>query len=321
MKRVLVKLLILLVVLIGIAWAVYPSISNTAAQGNVSALMDRYHQTVRGMTAEQIEQILQDAAAYNEAQTGEGIPDVFSGQNGKTGRSYQNLMNIREGVIGEMVIPGIGVSLPIYHSGEGAGARERLIHVAGSALPADQDGTHTVLAGPGIQKAAGFLGDLRLTDGRMLEDLERILPKDLIFLNILDRTLIYQVEGVRTLAPEGLAAESMAGEEEAQLLTVLTEQKGRRLLIRARRVEAAAVRDQLIAEDRAEVPADVINILALGIPVLLLGLIVMTVIERFKKRSYRLPTEQKEQKERKKDWPEDEPAEEETRTEENKPER
>ncbi len=296
MKRVFVRLLIFLVVLAAASWAMYPFVSNTVAQGNVTALMERYHRTVREMTPEQTEKILQDTMDYNEGLSNEKIPDVFSGKSLKAPGSYQSLMNIQEGVIGELVIPAISVSLPIYHSGSESDPDKQVVHIVGSALPTDQDGIHTVLAGPGIQKADGFPGSLQLTDARMLEDLDRIIPRDLIFLNVLDRTFIYQVEGVITLASEGLAGESMAGDEEAQLLTILTERKGRRLLIRARRVEAASVQEQLMEEDRAEIPADVVNILVLGIPVLLLGSIITTVVDRFKKRSYRLPTEQKYRK-------------------------
>ncbi len=313
MKRFLVKLLVFLILLAGAAWLLYPFASNSVSKGKDAALMERYHQAVREMTPEQIEQMLQFAAAYNEQLTGEGIKDPFSGENRRFERSYQSLMNVRDGVIGELVIPGINVSLPIYHSGEGMGANERLVHVDKTALPAGQNGTHTVLAGPGIQTAGGFLGELALTDARMLEDLDRVIPNDLLFLNILDRTMIYRVEGVRTLSPEGLEAENFAGEEEAQLLTLITERKGRRLLIQARRLGAKDVREELIAEDRAESPTDVVNILLLGIPVMLLGLLVMMIVEQFKKKSYRLPTEQKR---RKRNQPEPDLEEEDTSGEE-----
>ena len=51
-------------------------------------------------------------------------------------------------------------------------------------------------------------------------------------------------------------------------------------------------------------PSDLVNVLFMGIPVFILGLLIMGVIERFKKRSYRLPTEQKRRK--KKTDPDDE---------------
>ena len=295
MKRAIVRFLIFLILLAGAAWLLYPVVSDQLSRGSNDRLMQEYHQAVHGMTAAEMEAKLEEASAYNAELTEEGIPDVFSNQNPKAPRSYQGLLDIRGGVIGELIIPGIHVELPIYHSGS-ASAENRLVHVAGTALPADQDGTHVVLAGPGVQKAEGFLGDLMLTDARMLEDIERVVPDDLIFLNVLNRTLIFRVEGVQTLSPEGLSGADISGEEGAQLLTLVTERKGRRLLIRSRKVSATEIREQLIEEDRAEIPSDLVNILSLGIPVLLLGMIIMMIVERFVKRKYRLPTETKKRR-------------------------
>jgi hypothetical protein len=122
--------------------------------------------------------------------------------------------------------------------------------------------------------------------------------------------MIFKVEGAQTLSVEGLSGVDISGEAGSQLLTLVTEKDGRALLIRARRVQAADVREQLTAQDRADVPSDLVNVLYMGIPVFLLGLLIMGVIERFKKRSYRLPTEQKRRK-RKTD-PDDFPDDEET---------
>jgi hypothetical protein len=55
--------------------------------------------------------------------------------------------------------------------------------------------------------------------------------------------------------------------------------------------------------DRADTPADVINILALGIPVLLVGFVILYIIEKIKRRRYRLPTEMR--RPRKREMPEE----------------
>ena len=310
MKKFFVRLLIFLLVAAGAAWLLYPTVSDQIARWHNDTLMKRYHKAVLDMGSEQVEAMLQKAGSYNAALEPEGIPDVFSQERRRTSQGYQETMNVTDGVIGELVIPGIGVRLPIWHSGSGFSAHDRLVHVEESPLPAEQDGTNVVLAGPGIQKADGVLGDLALTDARMLEDLDRVIPEDLIYLNILDRTVIFRVEGVQTLAPEGLSSLETAGEEGSQLLTIISEHKGRRLVVRARRITAGEIRDRLVESDRAEMPSDVVHILLLGIPVLLAGFLIMWIIEKFKKRSYRLPTEQK--KRRRKDEEEEEtpPAEE-----------
>ena len=308
MKKVFGRLLIFLLVAVAAAWLLYPVVSDQIARHRNAEIMKAYHTAVRAKTAEEIEEAIEETGYYNSGLETQGIPDVFAGRL-KVSAEYRARMNVCDGVIGELKIPGINVYLPIYHSGAEL-ATEKLIHVAGSALPADQDGTHIVLAGPGIRKAAGFLGSLRLTDARMLEDLDRVVPNDLVFLEVLDRTMIFRVEGVQTLSADGLAGTDISGEAGSQLLTLITEKSGHALLVRARRVQAVDAREQLIAEDRADVPSDLVNVLFMGIPVFTLGLLIIGVIERFKKRSYRLPTEQKKRK-RKTD-PDDFPDDEET---------
>ena len=296
MKKVFGRLLVFLLIAAAAAWLLYPVVSDQAARQRSARTMEAYHQAVRARTAEEIETAFEETGYYNTGLEAKGIPDVFAGRS-RVPAEYRARMDVCDGVIGELKIPGINVYLPIYHSGAESAA-EKLVHVEESALPAEQDGSHIVLAGPGALRAAGFLGSLQLTDARMLEDLDRVVPGDLVFLEVLDRTMIFRVEGAQTLSVEGLSGVDVSGEEGGQLLTLVTEKAGRALLIRARRVRAEDVREQLMAQDRADLPSDLVNVLFMGIPVFAAGAVILCIIERFKKRNYRLPTEQKRRKNR-----------------------
>ena len=296
MKKAVGRILVLLLIAAVIAWLLYPVVSDQTARRNDAEQMKAYHRAVREKTAEEIETVFDETGYYNTGLEAESIPDVFSGKQ-RVSSEYRSRMNICDGVIGELKIPAINVYLPVYHGGTDSAA-EKLVHVAGTALPAGQDGTHIVLAGPGAKKAKGFLGSLQLTDARMLEDIDRVVPDDLVFLEVLDRTMIFRVEGAQTLSAEGLSGVDISGEEGSQLLTLVTEKAGRALLIRARRVQAEDVRKELTAQDRADIPSDLVNVLFMGIPVFAAGAVILGIIERFKKRSYRLPTEQKRRKSR-----------------------
>ncbi len=296
MKKVFGRILVLLLTAAAAAWLLYPVVSDQLARRNAAEQMKAYHRAVHEKTAEEIETIFDETGYYNTGLEAESIPDVFSGKQ-RVSSEYRSRMNICDGVIGELKIPAINVYLPVYHGGTYTAA-EQLVHVAGTGLPAGQDGTHIVLAGPGAKKANGFLGSLLLTDARMLEDIDRVVPNDLIFLEVLDRTMIFRVEGAQTLSAEGLSGVDISGEEGSQLLTLVTEKAGRALLIRARKVRAEDVRKELAAQDRADIPSDLVNVLFMGIPVFAAGAVILGIIERFKKRSYRLPTEQKRRKSR-----------------------
>ena len=107
---------------------------------------------------------------------------------------------------------------------------------------------------------------------------------------VLDRTMVFQVEEVQTLSADGLERLDPPGNPDENWLTVMTEREGgRRLLVQGRQTSIPEETESLTAADRSDVPPDWLNILALGSPVLLLGLFILWVIERFMKRAYRLP--------------------------------
>lgn len=101
--------------------------------------------------------------------------------------TYEEIWAFRDGAMGYMEIPAIGMSLPVYHGtmeetlGKGAG------HMAWSPLPAGGRGNHTVL-----QLEKGFMS-------RLL----KLQPGDLLYLSIPGGNLVYAVESVQTIVQPG----------------------------------------------------------------------------------------------------------------------
>ena len=238
-----------------------------------------------------------DAANVAAAEAEEENPirpgDVFTAHAERSSAMYRNLLDFGDGMIGVLEIPSIHVSLPIEHISADKRPDHALVHVEGSSLPGETGNTHTVLAGPRKQKAPGILGDLALTGDRMLEDLDQVTPGNRMMILLGNRTLLYEVRGVQTLSPEGLKDWTATRDPDEDRLTLITERDGRRLLVEAVRIPIESAINALKAEDQARLPADWITILALGCPVLLLVLLLIAVIERIKRRVYRLPTEGK----------------------------
>lgn len=291
MRKIVVPLLITLVILLGLGYLLYPGISDQLARNRDAAVMRVYREKSSALQTEQISEMFTAAAAYNGTLETIRAEDLFSAGTPKTSRDYQNRMNVHSGVIGQLQIPAIGAALPIYHNSSETPSWGYLVHAAGSSLPSGEPGTSVILEGPGLLKAEGILGDIGLTDGRMLEDLDRLTPGDLLILNVLNRTLVYRVEEVQMLSPAGVQELDLTPAEDEEKLTVLTRKNDRRLVVRSSRISAAEARDLLEKEDRAGYPPNWQSILLLGSPVLLFGLLVMWVIERIKRRSYLLPGE------------------------------
>ena len=160
-------------------------------------------------------------------------------------------------------------------------------------LPADGSGENIVLVGPGMLKAEGFLGDAGLTDDRMLEDLDKLIPGNLVILNVLDRTMVYRVRGVQMLSSAGLKELDLTPGEGDEKLTLVSQRKDQRLLVQAERIPIREARTILVENDQVTFPANWQNVLLLGCPVLLVGLFVLWIIELIRGRFYRLPGEGK----------------------------
>ena len=294
MKRTILRIVILALALAVLGWLLYPVAADQLAQ---KAHLDReeaYIRTVRSMTPETVAEKLEAAETLNSETDGEIRPgDVFTAPVQRSSVKYRDTLDFGDGMIGQLEIPSIRVSLPIMHIGTEARPDRKLVHVEGSSLPEDTGNTHTVLAGPGKQKAPGILGDLALTEDRMLEELDRVTPGDQMMILLADRTLLYEVRGVQTLSPEGLKTWIAERDPAEDRLTLITERDGRRLLVEAVRIPVSSATETLRAGDTAKLPANWVTILVLGSPVMLLVLVGMVITERIKRRTTRLPGERK----------------------------
>ena len=291
MRKGIMHLLLLLLLAAIVCYLLYPTVSDQLCRRRDAEIMGVYREKTAAMDEGQRTELLDGAKAWNEALEDIHTDDLFTAGTTRTTRDYQNRMNIHNGVIAELVIPGIGVSLPVYHLSSETPAEQYLVHVDASSLPADSPGENIVLAGPGTLRSAGLLGDLGLTDGRMLEDADRLVPGDLLILNVLDRTMVYRVYGVQMLSSAGIQEMDLTPQEEEERLTLITQRKDQRLLVQTERIPVPEARMLLAETDQVSFPADWQNVLLLGLPVMLAGLLILYVIVKIRGMNYRIPGE------------------------------
>ena len=293
MKKLFAWILALLLLVVVIGHFLYPVLSDQLARRRDAEMMQEYREKTSAMGKEQREKLFAEAAEWNKGLEEIRMEDIFTAGITRTTRDYQNHMNVHSGIIAELVIPDIGVSLPVYHLSTETPATYKLVHVNTSSLPADGSRENIVLAGPGVLKADGLLGDVGLTDDRMLEDLDRLIPGNLLILNVLDRTMVYRVKGVQMLSPAGLKELDLTPDEGEEKLTLVSQRKDQRLLVQAERIPIREARTLLAENDQATFPSNWQNVLLLGCPVLIAGLLVLWIIELIRGRFYRLPDEGK----------------------------
>ena len=333
MRKFIAGLLIFLLIAAGIGYLLYPAASDQLCRLRDGETMKTYREKAAAMDSEKKAELFDGAKAYNDQLEAIRVGDVFTDRKDQTNRDYQNRLNVHSGVIGELVISKIGLSLPVYHRSSETPVNQYLVHIDGSCLPTGEGLGNIVLAGPGTLQAEGVLGEIGLTDSRMLEDLDGLVHGDLLILNVLDRTLVYRVSENKTLSaaelneldltPErtGTAAEAEAetpdaeggneevsAENESKLrggwtegqLTLISRRGDRRLLIRSELITIQEARGLLEEEDHATFPESWKNVLLLGCPVLLAGLLILWMIELIKRRHYILPDEGRQSARRRK---------------------
>lgn len=293
MKKLFAGILVFLLLTAVIGHFLYPVISDQLARRRDAEMMQEYREKTSAMGKEQREKLFAEAGEWNAALEEIRMEDIFAAGITRITRDYQNHMNVHSGIIAELVIPDIGVSLPVYHLSTETPATRKLVHMDASSLPADGSRENIVLAGPGVLKAEGVLGDVGLTDDRILEDLDKLIPGNLVILNVLDRTMVYRVKGVQMLSPAGLKEMDLTPGEGDEKLTLVSQRNDQRLLVQAERIPIREARTVLAENDQATFLANWQNVLLLGCPVLLAGLLVMWIIELIRGRFYRLPDEGK----------------------------
>lgn len=128
---------------------------------------------------------------------------------GEAGENYGNILNISDGMMGYLKIPGIHVSLPIYHGTGEEALRRGVGHLPQSAFPIGGEGNHTVLT-----------GHTGLPSARLLTDLRELEVGDLFYISILGESLSYRVEEIQTVRPEEAEALlPVPGEDRCTLVT------------------------------------------------------------------------------------------------------
>jgi LPXTG-site transpeptidase (sortase) family protein len=125
-------------------------------------------------------------------------------------REYESLLNTgRDGVMGVLEVPAIGLRLPIYHGANDQTMQKGCGHLAGTSLPVGGAGTHTVL-----------FSHRGLPGNQLFTDLDHLKKGDTFSISVLGKRQVYRVETIRTVLPE--AVETLTIQKEKDLATLVT---------------------------------------------------------------------------------------------------
>lgn len=261
----------LVMVMVGLAILLYPTISNFLIEQNASRMIESYDDAVEALSEEERQAILDEAHAYNAAlaaRAGAGsageADSASSAESAALLERYNEVLDLNgNGMMGYISIPSIEVTLPIYHGVEEQVLQEAVGHIEGTSLPVGGMATHAVLS-----------GHRGLPSAKLFTDLDQMQEGELFFIRVLDETFAYQVDGIETVLPDETESLAIrAGEDKVTLVTCTPYGiNSHRLLIHAHAVPYVPEMDELVGK-----PGNFINI-PLPYLLLIIALAVLAVV-------------------------------------------
>lgn len=278
MKRKIILILtavISLVLALGIA--LYPMISSIYNEQHQSKIHTEFLQQVEDTDDSKLQDALQHARAYNAALNGILADENFS-ETALMGASedYDAQLNVTgRGIMGYVSVPKINVTLPIYH-GTDSGTLERGIgHLLGTSLPVGGDSTHSVLT-----------AHSGMASQRMFSDLPQLKEGDVFYLEVLNETLAYQVDQIKTVLPHDTTYLGIEAEQDLCTLVTCTPfgVNSHRLLVRGHRIPYEEAETIIQQQEQADVKTsstwqnEYIKGIAIGLGIVLFFLIIFLII-------------------------------------------
>ena len=270
-KSSFVTVILIAAFFIGALLLLYPTISDFWNSFHQSRAIASYAEQVADLNENAYDRLWEDARIYNKT-LGDRMNRFVMAEEQK--KAYAALLNIADnGVMGYIEIPKVRCNLPIYHGTDEAVLQVAIGHVPGSSLPVGGESTHCVLS-----------GHRGLPSAKLFTNLDKLETGDVFMLRVLDETLTYEVDQIRTVLPNELGDLAIVEGEDYCTLVTCTPYgiNSHRLLVRGHRVEnhAGASTIRVTADAMQIEPLQVAPLVAA--PILVVMLVVVLIPHRTK---------------------------------------
>lgn len=230
--------------------------------------------------------LLKEAEEYNKELTEMNLVDSFTDENYKEDDKYFKILNLdKNGMMGYIEIPKIGVKLPIYHTTNSDVMEKGAGHKFGTSFPVGGKGTHAVIA-----------AHRGLPSSKLFTDLNLIDKGDIFYIHVLNKKLAYKVNQIKVVKPSNTSDIKLYEDKDYVTLITCTPYSinTHRLLVRGERVPLT---DDDKDVKKALSTVDLIFYGSIVIVLILCGIIVYKVsknIDKKKKKSKKKKTIKKE---------------------------
>lgn len=260
---------LLFVFFIGLSVMLYPAISTYWNSRTQSQAIVDYEKILDSIPETDYSAVFEAADNYNGELKKLNFPLIEYDRI----KDYHEVLDISgTGMMGYLTIDTIGVELPVYHTTDDDVLSIAVGHLQGTSLPVGGEGNHTVVsAHRGLPTATLFT------------NLDHLEVGDTFRFTILDRTITYQVDQIKTVDPADTADLVMEpGEDQCTLLTCTPYGiNTHRLLVRGTRIENVEQQTIHITSDAHQIePLIVTPIVALPILFTLMMIVLFKPVKK-----------------------------------------
>ena len=227
-KSRLPTVILILVFMAGLCLLLYPTVSNYWNSLHHSTAINHYLSDVGEIDDGKSEALLEAARQYNRSLLDR--PDQYS-LTDQQAAAYPELPYVsKDGVIGIVEIPSIGVTLPVYHGTSSSVLQKAVGHLEWTSLPVGGQSTHSVLS-----------GHRGLPSSKLFTDLDKLAVGDVFCIRVLNETVTYEVDQILIVEPaDTTALQIVEGEDYCTLMTCTPYGiNTHRILVRGHRIENA----------------------------------------------------------------------------------
>ena len=193
----------------GLILCSYPLISGIIQQQAQKGTVATYQQMIESSSNSSLEETLTKATEYNEILF-ESFTSLSSDKlNILSEESYNEILNMGNGIMGSIEIPSINVNLPIYHGTSDEVLSAGVGHLNGSSLPIGGLNTKSILT-----------AHRGLPSSKLFTRLDELVEGDLFFIRVLNETLAYKINDIEVIEPEDVAGLEI--EEGKDLVSLIT---------------------------------------------------------------------------------------------------
>lgn len=277
MKRNMTTILLFVVLFVGLALLLYPSVSDFYNSFHQSRAVATYNTAVEQESKQDYEADWAAANAYNEKLRAQSTVDRLI-MTDEEREEYDAVMNVGgSGIIGVIEIPQIAVTLPLYHSTNANVLQVAVGHIEGTSLPTGEPGTHSA-----------FSAHRGLPSAKLFTNLDQLTYGDTFTLRVLDKVLTYEIDQILIVEPHDVSALQIYDGMDLCTLVTCTPYgiNSHRLLVRGHRVETslAQLSVRISADALVIDPYIVAPIVAAPMLLILLILMLVTTSPKHKKR-------------------------------------